>query len=142
MKPILAIPRHYLLLVSGVMWSGVGLMLIILATRWLGTLTIQYPGLIVITGVIPGLLVSIYGFARIVKKNIQRIEDLDSTPSIFAFQAWHSYLLIVVMMSMGIFVRHSGLVPMLLKTPGYYTIGTALSFSSITYYKAFFHSKS
>jgi len=142
MKPVLAIPRHYLLLVSGVMWSGVGLMLIILATRWLGTLTIQYPGLIVIAGVIPGLLVSIYGFARIVKKNIQRIEDLDSTPSVFAFQAWHSYLLIVVMMSMGIFVRHSGLVPMLLKTPGYYTIGTALSFSSITYYKAFFRSKS
>ena len=142
MKPVLAIPRHYLLLVSGVMWSGVGLMLIILATRWLGTLTIQYPGLIVIAGVIPGLLVSIYGFARIVKKNIQRIEDLDSTPSVFAFQAWHSYLLIVVMMSMGIFVRHSGLVPMLLKTPGYYTIGTALSLSSITYYKAFFRSKS
>jgi len=41
---------------------------------------------------------------------------------------------------MGIFVRHSGLVPLILKTPGYYTIGTALSLSSITYYKAFIRS--
>ncbi|MBT3631768.1 MAG: hypothetical protein HOG76_10215 [Candidatus Marinimicrobia bacterium] len=140
MKPILAIPRHYLLLISGLMWSGVGLMLILLATRWLGDLDIRYPGLIIVAGVIPGLLVSIYGFARIVGKNIQRIEDMGSRASIFAFQAWQSYLLIVIMMSMGAYVRHSGLIPMLLKTPGYFTIGTALSFSSIDYYKAFFRS--
>jgi len=115
-------------------------MLITLATRWLGTLQVQYPGLVIIAGVIPGMLVSSFGFARIVRKNIQRIEELDTRASIFAFQAWHSYLLIVGMMSMGIFVRHSGLVPLILKTPGYYTIGTALSLSSITYYKAFIRS--
>ncbi len=117
-------------------------MLIILATRWLGNLGIKYPGIIVIAGVIPGLLVSVFGFAHIVGKNIRRIEDLDSRPSVFAFQAWHSYVLIAIMMSMGIYVRHSGLIPMILKTPGYYTIGTALSFSSIKYYKAFFRSTS
>jgi hypothetical protein len=140
MKSFLPIPRHYLLLVSGLMWSGVGLMLISLAMRWLGNLDIKYPVVIIIAGVVPGLLVSIYGFARIVKKNIQRIEDMDPRASIFAFQAWQSYLLIVIMMSMGAFVRHSGLIPMILKTPGYFTIGTALSFSSLKYYKAFFRS--
>ncbi|MBT3252804.1 MAG: hypothetical protein HN995_00835 [Candidatus Marinimicrobia bacterium] len=140
MKSFLPIPRHYLLLVSGLMWSGVGLMLILLATRWLENLDIKYPVLIIAGGVIPGLQVSIYGFARIVKKNIQRIEDMTPKASIFAFQAWHSYLLIAVMMSMGAFVRHSGLIPMMLKTPGYFTIGTALSFSSLTYFKAFFRS--
>ncbi len=138
MKPILPIRRHYLLLVSGIMWSSVGLLLISLATRWLGALDFKHPGLIIVIGVIPGLLVSIFGFARIVKKNIQRIEAMTPRASLFAFQAWRSYFLIVIMMSMGVFIRHSGLIPMILKTPGYFTIGTALSFSSITYYKAFF----
>ncbi len=58
--------------------------------------------------------------------------------SVFAFQAWHSYVLIVIMMSMGVFVRTSGLVPLMLRTPGYFAIGTALSFSSLRYFKTFF----
>ena len=122
------------------MWSGVGLMLISLAIKWLGDLHPPYPALIILAGVVPGFLVSIFGFARIVRKNIQRVEAMDAKASIFAFQVWHSYILIVIMMSAGAFVRHSGLIPMILKTPGYFTIGTALSFSSLKYYTAFFRS--
>ena len=140
MKPILYVPKRYLLLVSGLMWTGVGLLLISLATRWLEELPFEPHWLIIVAGIIPGILVALFGFTRIVHKNIQRIEDMDPRASVFAFQAWHSYVLIVIMMSMGIYVRQSGLIPMILKTPGYYTIGTALSLSSIRYYQAYFKS--
>lgn len=138
MKTFLHVPKKYLLLVSGLMWSGVGFMLISLATSWLQRLKFEPHWLIILAGVIPGLLVAIFGFTRIVRKNIQRINDMDSPISVFAFQDWRSYLLILVMMSMGIIVRQTGLIPMILKTPGYYTIGTALSLSSIRYYREFF----
>ncbi len=137
MKPILSVQKKYLLLVSGLMWTGVGLLLISLATRWLEEIPDEPHWLIIVTGIIPGILVSLFGFTRIVHKNIQRIDEMDPRASVFAFQAWHSYVLIVVMMSMGIYVRQSGLIPMILKTPGYYTIGTALSLSSLRYYRAF-----
>lgn len=137
MRPFLSVPKKYLLLVSGLMWSGVGLMLIALATRWLLNLNVVYPYLLIIAGIIPGILVARFGFSQIVNENILRIEAMEATASVFAFQAWHSYVLIVIMMSLGMYVRHSGLIPMLLKTPGYYTIGTALSLSSVRYYMRF-----
>jgi len=138
MKSILSVPKRYLLLVSGLMWSGVGFMLISLATRWLQDLKFEPHWLIIVAGIIPGVLIAFFGFTRIVHKNIRRIDDLAPRASVFAFQAWHSYVLIIIMMSMGIYVRQSGLIPMILKTPGYYTIGTALSLSSIRYYQAYF----
>ena len=138
MRSILSVPKKYLLLVSGLMWSAVGLMLIFLATRWLQDLQFEPRWLIIVGGIIPGILVALFGFTRIVHKNIKRIDEMDPRASVFAFQAWHSYILIIVMMSMGIYVRQSGLIPMILKTPGYYTIGTALSLSSFRYYQAYF----
>jgi hypothetical protein len=140
MKPILSVPKKYLLLISGIMWSAVGIMLMTLATIWLRNLDTEYPVLIATAGVLPGLIVALYGFSHVVNKNIRRIENLSQRVSVFAFQAWHSYILIAVMMSMGIYIRHSGLIPMILKTPGYYTIGTALTLGSVSYYKEFFRS--
>jgi len=138
MKSFLTVPKHYLYLISGVMWSAVGIMLITLATFWLQNLNTSYPVLIVIAGIIPGLLVAFYGFSYVVTKNIRRIAGLETRVSVFAFQAWHSYILIVVMMAMGIYIRHSGLIPMILKTPVYYTIGVALAVAGIRYYQQFF----
>jgi len=140
MKPWLFAPKKYLLLISGVMWIAVGIMLLLMASHWLGDLHASHPGIIIISGVAAGLAVSFFGFASIVNKNIQRIQSMEPRVSIFAFQAWHSYLLIIIMMSMGVLVRHSGLIPMILKTPGYFTIGTALSISSFKYFKSFLHS--
>ena len=137
MRTFLSVPKKYLLLISGLMWSAVGIMLIIMATRWLQNLETEFTSLLVLAGILPGILVALFGFARIVRKNIRRIEEMEPRVSVFAFQAWHSYVLIVIMMSMGIYVRHSGLIPMILKTPGYYTIGTALSLSSLRYYREF-----
>ena len=138
MKPFLPVPKKYLLLISGLMWSGVGVLLITRASTWLKRLEYDAPWMIILAGVIPGMLIAAFGFTRIVHRNIQRIEAMDSKVSMFAFQDVRSYLLIIVMMSMGIAVRNTSIIPMILKTPGYYTIGTALSLSSIKYYRTFF----
>lgn len=137
MKRILFVPKRYLLLISGIMWSSVGFMLISLATSWLELLNYN-SALIVFAGIIPGIMIGVMGFSKIVNKNITRIEIIDERVLIFNFQSWQNYLLIVIMMTMGIVVRQSSFIPLILKTPVYFTIGTALSLSSLRYYRAFY----
>jgi len=137
MNLIYRVTNHYLLLVSGVLWSGIGLVLITLATSWLVTLRVDHSWLIVLSGTLTGIIVAFYGFTGMVNKNIKRINELEGPITIFAFQPLRSYFLIALMMVMGIYIRRSEWIPLLIKTPGYYTIGTALSLSSFRYYRAF-----
>ena len=137
MDRFISVPKRYLLLISGVMWSGVGLMLIFRATAWLHHLDHNHPWLIILMGAIPGIFIALFGFSLIVRQNIIRIEGMDPLVSVFAFQAWHSYVLIIIMVSMGVLVRHFSWIPLILKTPTYYAIGIALSISSIRYYQDF-----
>jgi len=52
----------------------------------------------------------------------------------WAFQKWQSYILIAFMISLGIFMRKSGLVPKVILTPIYISIGFALFTASFKYY--------
>ncbi len=137
MKLVYRVTPHYLHLISGVLWSCIGLFLITLATSWLVTLKVDHSWLLIFSGTLAGIIVSFYGFTNIVNKNIERINGLEGQVSILAFQTWRSYMLVIIMMTMGIYIRRSEWIPLLIKTPGYYTIGTALSLSSFRYYKAF-----
>jgi multisubunit Na+/H+ antiporter MnhE subunit len=134
---MLHVQKKYLLIVSGILWSGVGIFLNTLALRWLGDINPNYTIALVVGGYIFGIIIALFGFSKVMRKNTKRILALPELSSIFAFQAWHSYVLIVVMMSMGIFIRHSSLVPQILKIPMYIAIGTGLFLSSFGYYKKF-----
>ena len=133
----LRVEKKYLLLTSGLIWMGIGIFLISLATRWGNEHQVDQMILYVLTGLVGGMLIRIFGFSRIVRRNVERIDSMDARVSIFAFQSSSSYLLVVIMMSMGMFIRHSSLLPLVLKIPGYYSIGVALLTSSIGYYRAF-----
>jgi hypothetical protein len=131
------VTNNYLHLVSGVLWSAIGLLLITFATSWLISLHLDHPWFLMFSGTLAGIIVAFYGFTGIVNQNIQRINELESPVSVFAFQSWKSYLLALLMMAMGLYIRRSDWIPLFIKTPGYYTIGTALSISSFRYYRAF-----
>jgi len=47
--------------------------------------------------------------SRVAQRNIERIEAYADRGCLFAFQAWRSYLMIMVMMGLGFLLRHSAL---------------------------------
>ncbi len=130
-----AVDRKWLLLLSGLMWSGVGILLNSFAIRWLR----YYEGwpliVSVACGIVLGLAIAFFGFRKVAITNIQRILKMPDSSCVFAFQKWQSYILIPVMMSMGIFLRHTAIFPRLFLASIYMGIGSALFISSINYYR-------
>lgn len=137
MKGKPSVRNHWLLILSGIMWSGVGVLLNSFALKWLAQYQ-QYQAVIAeVVGVLLGIGIAVFGFNKIADKNIRRIIDLPEKVCVFAFQEWKSYILIAVMMTMGIYLRHSELIPKLLLSPLYVGIGSALFLSSFLYYRKF-----
>ncbi len=129
--------KRWLILISGIMWSGVGLLLIRIAFRWIPHFTSTEKLLVLSGGLLLGLAIAIFGFRLLVHKNIRRIKAYSKPVCAFAFQAWHSYVLIVIMMSMGIYLRNTTLIPRQLVSPVYVGIGIALFLDSFLYYRQF-----
>ena len=130
-----AVSRKWLLLLSGLMWSGVGILLNSFAIRWL-QLYEGWPLMASVTcGILLGLAIAFFGFRKVAATNIQRILTMPENSCIFAFQKWQSYILIAVMMSMGIFLRHTAIFPRIFLASVYMGIGSALFISSINYYR-------
>lgn len=133
LKP--AVKRKWLIIISGLMWSGVGIFLNILAFNWLKSFNNIQLFLTIIIGLLAGWVIARFGFGNIANKNINRIFAYPKEVCVFAFQEWRSYILIAVMMSMGIFLRTTGLLPKYILAPMYIGIGTALFLASFRYYR-------
>ena len=128
------VPKSLLIALAGLMWSTVGLILCSMAYYWLKWVdwTTAFPlGLL---GIILSLAVYRFGFSGIARKNIDRICLLPEKGCIFAFQAWKSYLIIAVMVTLGIILRHSP-IPKHYLAIVYTTVGGALLLSSLHYYR-------
>ncbi len=132
-----AVQKHWLLLISGIIWSGVGILLIRIAFRWIPKFTLMEKIWVLGGGILLGLAIAFFGFSIVVKKNIKRIESYINAVCVFAFQEWKSYVLIVVMISMGIFLRNTTLIARQLVAPVYVSIGLAMFLDSFLYYKSF-----
>lgn len=89
----------------------------------------------VLCGIVLGISIAFFGFRKVAATNIKRILEMPEYSCVFAFQKWQSYILIVVMMSMGIFLRTTNIFPRLYLAPVYIGIGSALLISSIKYYR-------
>jgi hypothetical protein len=130
--------RKVLILLSGIMWSGVGVLLNWFAFRWLPLLEQWQIIFTYSLGIMAGLIISKFGFSKLAAKNRDRILGFPEKVCAFAFQRWQMYFLIMFMMSMGIFMRKSGLIPKYLLAPVYVGIGLALFIGSFIYYKSYF----
>ncbi len=88
-------------------------------------------------GVVLALLAHHFGFLKIVDKNLERILPMDEKKCLFSFIPWKSYLIIVVMITMGAILRHS-VIPKQYLAILYTAIGLALILSSVRYMRVFF----
>jgi hypothetical protein len=128
------VPKCWLFAASGVMWSAVGVMMCISGIGWLAAggmvrgLGFESAGLIL------AVLSAHWGFGSIAQKNIRRLRRLPDRGCFFAFQAWKSYLIIMVMIALGITLRHSS-IPKHFLAVAYTAIGGALILSSLYYYR-------
>ena len=87
------------------------------------------------------LAVAIYAimFKRFADLNIVRIRELPGDKiCIFAFQRWTSYPFVVVMISLGIFLRMYSPIPKPYLAVLYLGIGTSLFLASLRYYRFMF----
>ena len=132
LKP--AVSKKWLIASAGLMWSTVGLMLCRLAYHWLATdLPGDWEAVFGGCGLAAAVGVYYFGFSKIAKKNIDRLCLFPEKACFFAFQAWKSYLIILVMISMGYVLRHSMVRKDYLAVV-YLAIGGALFLSSFHYY--------
>lgn len=133
--------KHILILISGILWSGVGLFLNRLAYRWFAELTHIQVVFAISGGIILGIAIAWFGFSGLANKNIERINEYEGKVCMWAFQKWTSYLLIIFMMSLGIFMRNTPFIPKFILSLIYIGIGSALFIASFRYYISLFKTK-
>ena len=127
-----AVDKKYLLLTAGLMWCGVGVMLISFALSWLN----HYEGrgriLFYAAGLLAGMPIHFMGFMNLAQKNIARLMALQGKKCIFSFITWKSYLIIIIMVTLGITLRHSS-IPKQYLSILYNGLGIGLFLSGILY---------
>jgi len=132
--------KKYLQLTAGMLWTCVGLVLWSYAYRWLEALPIQTVFLFLFPGIILASCIYFFGFSRLAKNNIQRIQNLpEKSASLFRFQKWSSYPLIAIMVSLGLYLRLYSPIPKPLLGTMYIGIGGGLFSSSFHYYTYLWH---
>jgi hypothetical protein len=133
----LATDKIILILLAGTMWCGVGIMLISFAVTWL----LRYRGegrlLFYMAGFLAAMPIHHFGFLRIADKNLNRLLPLTEKKSVFSFMTLKSYFIVLIMVSMGIALRHSP-IPKQYLSILYNAIGLALFLSGIRYFRHFF----
>ncbi len=132
-----ALPKKWLLVLSGVMWTGVGIMLLRYALSWLTQSASLLNLLLGLLGLMIAVAAYRFEFSKLAGKNIGRILSLPERACLFAFQNWRGYLIIAVMITGGILLRSSAL-PKPYLAVAYAAIGGALLLASFGYYQRFF----
>lgn len=126
--------KRNLLFIAALVWTFAGVMLL---TRGMLMMGIDHDFyLLSIAGSLAGgVLFYVVLFTRISKKYINRIISLNSDrPSVFSFFNLKGYLMMAGMISMGILLRTSGMVPSFYLSIVYLTMGVPLFVSSLRFY--------
>ena len=131
-----AVPRHWLFAFAGILWITVGLLLCTRAISWLVDDAFTTSVAIEFAGVVIAIPVYRFGFSRIVRKNIFRIEKLPDHACAFALMAWRGYLMIALMVTIGLTLRNSAIPKHYLSLP-YTTMGIMLLEGSIGFFRHF-----
>lgn len=131
------VDKRILVLLAGIMWCGVGIMLVHYAILWLIPLKSSERVVFYTAGFLTAMPIHHFGFLKIADKNLNRLLPLTKKRCLFSFMTWKSYIIVLVMVSMGIALRHSSLPKQYLSIL-YNGIGLALFLSGIRYFRFFF----
>ncbi len=131
-----AVDKKFLIALSGIIWTVVGVMLCNLAAAWLMQTPVKSAVIFALPGLALALLIHHFGFLKLVDKNIARIMEKEGKVCIFGFQPWKSYLIILIMITMGITLRSSALPKQYLAII-YIGFGGAMLLSSLRYHRIF-----
>ena len=132
-----AISKQYLLVISGIIWSIAGIILIERAYIWLSDFKAERLIIVALSGILLGLVFYFAGFIKLARKNIKRIISLPDQVCIFAFTAWKGYLIIAIMVTCGIILRQSSISKHYLAV-FYVAMGIALIMGSILFHINYF----
>jgi len=134
LKP--SVDKKILILLAGFTWIAVGAMLLFRAYKLI-LLSPLYPTFILSTiGGSLAIIIHHFGFLKIVDKNLDRIIPMSGKRCVFSFIPWKSYLIIILMITMGFFLRLSA-IPKIYLIVVYIAIGLSLILSSIRYLRVF-----
>jgi hypothetical protein len=112
-------------------------MLVRYAVSWLSICTLKEQLFFYAVGFLAAMPIHHFGFLKIADKNLNRILLLTEKSSLFSFMTWKSYIIVLIMVSMGIALRHSSISKRYLSIL-YNGIGLALFLSGIRYFRFFF----
>jgi len=131
-KPVTS--RRGLLFIAAIVWTFAGVMLF---TRGMLMMDIDHDFyLLRLAGsLVGGILFYLILFTRISKKYVNRILHLtNERPSIFSFFNLKGYVMMIGMISLGLFLRTSGIVAPFYLSILYVTMGVPLFASSLRFY--------
>jgi hypothetical protein len=131
------VDKSVLVLMAGLMWFGVGVLLISYAVSWLSSCSGKQQFFFYTAGFLAAMPIHHFGFLKIADKNLNRILLLTEKKSPFTFMTWKSYIIVLIMVSMGIALRHSS-IPKQYLSILYNGIGFALFLSGIRYFRFFY----
>jgi len=131
-----SVDKRILVLLAGLMWCGVGILLVSYAVSWLSQYSGKEQALFYGIGFLTAMPIHHFGFLKIADKNLNRLLPINEKRCLFSFMTWKSYILVVIMVSMGIALRHSA-IPKRYLSVLYNGIGLALFLSGIRYLRFF-----
>lgn len=134
------VSRHWLFALAGLMWSAVGVMLLWRSWAWISAMDSLWRTGVAVAGLAIAIAFYYFMFTNTVAKNIRRLCGLPDPVSILAFNSPKGYILIIVMIGLGIALRHSSLDRRILAVV-YVGMGGALFLASLHFYKQFFDVK-
>ncbi len=132
LKP--GIPKRYLLFVAALAWTFAGGMLLVRGFTFLNSHTSMLWEKIS-GSLIGGIIFYLILFSKISAKHIRRIVNLhEDKPCAFSFFDLKSYGLMSIMITTGVLLRLSGIIPMIYLSVFYISMGTPLFLSAFRFY--------
>jgi hypothetical protein len=134
-----SVSKRILLFEAAVVWTFAGVMLLFRGSSMLESSS-GFSWLKVIACIGGGLIFFLLVFSRISRKHVNRITNLKGDRHWFyEFFNPRSYLMMLGMISLGVFLRKTSIVPLASLSLAYITMGIPLLFSSFRFYYSWFY---